>query len=289
MRFLFSFLLLISLQVWGAELQLPALTSPVMDQAGFLSEAERNDLAELAYEIYTNKGPQITILTVPDMQGYPIEDFSIRVAEKWQLGSKDQDNGLLVIIAKAERQMRIEVGQGIEGEITDYDTAKYTREIFPEYFRRGEFHAALRAFDEDVAKRFNIQVDPGRTAYVRRAPVRHSNGLLNRLFPIMLVIIVVVHLVMRKSPFARGLFTGAGMAGASFLMVPGAAMFAVIIFIVGFLLGLIGISNFLFALLASGGGRGGRYGGGGGFGGGGGGGWSGGGGGFSGGGSSGNW
>ncbi|WP_408097486.1 TPM domain-containing protein [Peredibacter sp. HCB2-198] len=289
MRLLFSFLLLFSLQVWGAELQLPALTSPVMDQAGLLNEAERNDLAELAYEIYTNKGPQITILTVPDMQGWPIEEFSIRVAEKWQLGSKDQDNGLLVIIAKAERQMRIEVGQGIEGEITDYDTAKFTREIFPEYFRRGEFHAGLRVFMEDVAKRFNIQVDPARTAYVRRAPVRQSNGLLNRLFPIMLVIIVIVHLVMRRRPFARGLFTGAGMAGASFLMVPGAAMFAVIIFIVGFLLGLIGISNFLFALLSSGGGH---RGGGGGFGGGGfggGGGWSGGGGGFSGGGSSGNW
>lgn len=288
MRLLLSFLLLISLQVWGAELQLPALTSPVMDQAGFLNEAERNDLAELAYEIYTNKGPQITILTVPDMQGYPIEEFSIRVGEKWQLGTKDQDNGLLVIIAKAERQMRIEVGQGIEGEITDYDTTRFTREIFPEYFRRGEFHAGLRLFMEDTAKRFNIEINPAKRSYVRRAPVRTSNGILNRLFPIMLVIIVAVHLLMRKRPFARGLFTGAGMAGAGFLMIPGAAAFIFILFIIGFLLGLIGISNFLFALLSSSG-HGGRYGGGGGFGGGSGGGWSGGGGGFSGGGSSGNW
>lgn len=289
MRLLFFFLLLFSLQVRGAELQLPALTSPVMDQAGLLNEAERNDLAELAYEIYTSKGPQITILTVPDMQGYPIEEFSIRVGEKWQLGSKDQDNGLLVIIAKAERQMRIEVGQGIEGEITDYDTTRFTREIFPEYFRRGEFHAGLRSFMEDTAKRFNIELNPGKRSYVRRAPVRTNNGILNRLFPIMLVIIVAVHLLMRKSPFARGLFTGAGMAGAGFLMIPGAAAFVVILFIIGFLLGLIGISNFLFALLSSGGhhrGGGGGYGGGG-FGGGGG--WSGGGGGFSGGGSSGNW
>lgn len=288
MRLLFSFLLLFSLQVRGAELQLPALTSPVMDQAGFLNEAERNDLAELAYEIYTNKGPQITILTVPDMQDYPIEEFSIRVVDKWKLGSKEQDNGILIVIAKAERQMRIEVGQGIEGEITDYDTSRYTREIFPAYFKRGEFHAGLRSFMEDTAKRFNIQVNPGQKSYVRRAPVRTSNGLLNKIFPIMLIIIVGVHLMMRKKPVLRGLFTGVGMAGASFLFPVGLA-FAGVLFIVGFLLGLIGISNFLFALLASGGGRGGGGYGGGGFGGGGGGGWSGGGGGFSGGGSSGSW
>ncbi len=175
MRFLFSFILIFSMNVWGAELQLPALSSPVMDMAGMLSEAEKKDLSELAYEINTNNGPQITIMTVPDMQDYPIEEFSIRVAEKWQLGTKEKDNGLLVIIAKAERQMRIEVGNGIEGEVTDFDTTKYTKEIFPQYFKQGQFHAGLRIFMEDMAAKFNIKLNEGGNRIVRRAPQRTSH------------------------------------------------------------------------------------------------------------------
>src|SRR4051812_10772539 len=109
MPFLLGLILFSWMNVWSAELQIPALTSPVMDLANFLSEADRKDLADLAYEIHTHQGPQITILTVPDLQGYPIEDFSIAVAEKWQLGTKKAGNGLLITISRSERQMRIEV------------------------------------------------------------------------------------------------------------------------------------------------------------------------------------
>lgn len=283
MRFLFSFILLISMNVWGAELQLPALSSPVMDMAGFLTEAERNDLSELAYEINTNNGPQITILTVNDMQDYPIEEFSIRVAEKWQLGSKEKDNGLLVIIAKAERQMRIEVGNGIEGEVTDFDTTKYTKELFPQYFKNGQFHAGLHIFMEDMAAKFNIKLNEGGNRIVRRAPQRVGNKSGNFIIMAILGILAFGSMLFNKRPMARGLFTGVGFTGVSLLMgIP--VMMMIFIFVIGLVLGLVGIGNFLTALALSGGGRGG----GGGFGGGGGG-WSGGGGGFSGGGSSGSW
>lgn len=272
------------MNVSGAELQLPALSSPVMDMAEFLTKSERNDLSELAYEINTNNGPQITILTVNDMQDYPIEEFSIRVAEKWKLGTKEKDNGLLVIIAKAERQMRIEVGNGIEGEVTDYDTTKYTKEIFPQYFKRGQFHAGLRIFMEDMAAKFNIKLNPGGNRIVRRAPQRAANKSGNFIIIAILGILVFSSMIFNKRPMARGFFTGVGFTGVSLLMgVPLVMM--IFIFVIGLILGLVGIGNFLTALALSGGGRGG----GGGFGGGGGGGWSGGGGGFSGGGSSGSW
>lgn len=287
MRYLLSLIFLISLNLKAAEstqLQLPALSSPVMDLAGMLNESERADLSNYAYEIFTHNGPQITILTVNDMQGYPIEEYSIRVAEKWQLGSKDKDNGLLVIIAKQERQMRIEVGNGIEGEITDYDTTKYTREVFPEYFRRGEFHTGLRTFMEDVAGRFNIKTEPGNRVLRRapqRSPVRGGNFII-----IAIVAILAFGAMLFKNKLARGLFTGVGFTGVSFFIGIPVAMLLVI-FLFGLVLGLVGVGNFLTALLFSGRGGGGGFGGGG-FGGGGGG-WSGGGGGFSGGGSSGSW
>lgn len=284
---LFLFLSLFLSEVHCAELELPSLTSPVMDLAGLMTEEERASLSELAYEINTNNGPQITILTVPNLQGNAIEEFSIRVADKWQLGTKEKDNGLLVVVAKEERQMRIEVGQGLEGDLTDYDTAKYTRQIFPQYFRRNEYYAGLRVFMEDMAARFNIKVNQESPGLVRRspAPVRVKGGE----FIIMAILGILIFgaMIFRGRPLARGLFTGFGFAGTSLIMgIPVGLLIAIFIF--GLFLGMIGIGNFLTALAMSGG-RGGRGGfGGGGFGGSGGG-WSGGGGGFSGGGSSGNW
>lgn len=283
MRYILSLILFISLQVRGAELELPALTSPVMDLAGLMTEGQRQDLSELAYEINTHNGPQITVLTVPDLQGQEIEDFSIRVAEKWQLGTKEKDNGLIVLIAKSERKVRIEVGNGIEGEITDYDSARYTREIFPQYFKGGDFHGGLRVFMEDVAGKFNIKLSEGERRYIRRAPKAVKTGVGEFFIIAILGILLFGSLIFRGKPIARGVFTGIGFSGVGLVMgIPILMMLAIFVF--GLVLGLIGIGNFLTALAMSGRGR--HYGGGG-FGGGGG--WSGGGGGFSGGGSSGSW
>jgi uncharacterized protein len=282
MQLLLALVFFFTVNVWGQELKLPALTSPVMDEAGLLSANEREDLSQYAYEIYANNGPQITILTVPDLQGYPIEEFSIRVAEKWQLGTKKAGNGILVTISKLDHKMRIEVGEGIEGELTDYDTTEYTRKIFPEYFRRGDFHGGLRLFLEDVARRFNIKSEQ-ETGLVRRvAPARQGTALGSAL-PFFVLVLVVSYLIARRKPALRGMLSGAGLAGVGWLMMPGIGMFLLFLFIFGFVIGLIGVGNFLMGLASSGryGGRGGGFGGGGG--------WGGGGGGFSGGGSSGSW
>lgn len=284
MRIFFSLLFLLSFSVWAQELQVPALTAPVMDTAGLLSAEEREDLAKYAYEIYTHNGPQVTIYIVPDLQGYAIEDYSIKVAEKWQLGTKKAGNGILVLIAKNDRQMRIEVGEGIEGELTDYDTAQYTKKIFPEYFRRGEFYGALRVFLEDVARRFNIK-EQNENPYIRRAAPARANTPFGPALPFFVIVLVVSYLIGMKKPLLRGTLSAAGMAGVGWLMIPGIGTAIIFLVIFGFLIGVIGIGNILMGLAMSGGGRRG----GGGFGGGGGGGWGGGGGGFSGGGSSGNW
>jgi uncharacterized protein len=277
MRYLALFIFIISLQGMAEELRLPSLTSPVMDLGNFLSEAEEKDLAQLAYEIHAHQGPQATILTVPDLQGYAIEDFSIRVAEKWQLGSKEKDNGLLVVLSKAERSVRIEVGNGIEGEITDYDATRFTREIFPEYFKRSQFHAGLRVFLEDVATRFNIKLKGKSNRYVRRTS---HNNQMNVFIALFIGILALGSLIFRRNTVLRGLFTGVGFTVVSAFL--GFAIFALIIsFILGLIFGLIGMGNLLSGIAS------GHVHGRGGFGGGGG--WSGGGGGFSGGGSSGRW
>lgn len=282
MKILISFLLLFCFQVSGAELQLPALTSPVMDLGNFLNESERQDLEGTIRQIHEKSGPQITILTVPDLQGYPIEEFSIRVAEKWKLGTKQKGNGLLITISKAEREMRIEVGEGIEGEITDFESNTYIREILTPNFKQGNFYLGLKEVLNAVANKFNIQTSA--TQFVRRAPKRHAPIKIPAAFPILVLAIIIGHLILRKHPIARGLYTGVGLGFGGFLLGLGGLIIGLFIF--GFVIGLTGLSNFLFMMAQSGSHRGGGYGGGG-FGGGGG--WSGGGGGFSGGGSSGRW
>lgn len=286
MPFLLTLLLFIN--AWGIEISIPALRSPVVDEASFFAPQEKQQLENLAYEIHTNQGPQITVLTVNDLQGYPIEEFSIRVAEKWQLGTKEKGNGLLIIISKAERKVRIEVGEGIEGDITDYESNSYIRNILTPAFKQGQFYLGIRAVMEDVARKFNIKVEEEGAQLVHRA-VRPVQLAFPLLLPIMLVILFITQIAFRNHSFMRGLTGGASVAGAGFAVLGAAGLFfLVILFFMGFVFGLIGFHNVLFALAQGGGHGGGRYrSGGGGFGGGGG--WSGGGGGFSGGGSSGDW
>lgn len=270
--------------LWAQEISVPALTSPVMDEASLLSESERQDLSGLAYEIYTHQGPQITILTVQSLEGLAIEDYSMKVAEKWQLGTKEKGNGILILISKEPRKVRIEVGEGIEGEITDYDSNKWIRNILAPSFKQNDFHGGLRAVMEAIAGKFSVEISESGSRFVRPAPQRRS-GPLNAALPFMIIAFVVIQIVMNKHVAARGVASAAGVAGIGWFMLPGVGLaFIVVLFIIGLLFGLIGLSNLLYILTSSsGGGRGG------GFGGGSGGSWSGGGGGFSGGGSSGDW
>lgn len=285
MPFFLSFLLISWLNVWGLELEIPALTSPVVDQGQFLTDAEEKNLSEFIYEIHTHLGPQITILTVNNLQGYAIEDFSIRVAEKWQLGTKKAGNGLLILISKEERKMRIEVGEGIEGEITDYESKQYIRKILAPAFKAGNFHSGLRQVLEEIAYKFSINTNQEGTPLVKRAPLRTNNGL-GGFLPVFFLAVVFIHILFRKKPGLRGLFTGSGAAALSYFMLPGAGIaFVIIAFLIGLGVGVIGLSNLLYAMGSSSHHSGGGYGGGSGSSGG----WSGGGGGFSGGGSSGDW
>ena len=133
----------LSLAPAAGALEVPALTRRVTDLADVLSPAEEQQLtAQLAaYEQKT--GQQFAVLTIESLEGDPLEDFSIRVVEKWQLGSKEKDEGLLLLVAEQDRKVRIEVGYGLEGRITDAQSARVIREVLVPAFRQGEFAAGI--------------------------------------------------------------------------------------------------------------------------------------------------
>lgn len=113
-------LLLVALPVQAlAEPDFPKLTGRVVDNAALLSSAERAALTEKLRAHEKAKSNQLVVATVPSLQGYAIEDFANRLFRHWKLGQKEHDNGVLLLVAPNERKVRIEVGYGLEGLLTD--------------------------------------------------------------------------------------------------------------------------------------------------------------------------
>ncbi|HVO17928.1 MAG TPA: TPM domain-containing protein [Anaeromyxobacter sp.] len=131
-----------------ADLAVPALTGPVVDQAGLLGRdevARIEALCRAARARDGGQGVQLQYLVVRSLLTEPIESFSMRVAEAWKLGSKGSDNGVLVTVAVEDREVRIEVGGGLEGGLTDLQSARIIRETMAPAFRQGHYGDGLYA------------------------------------------------------------------------------------------------------------------------------------------------
>lgn len=277
----------------AAALEVPALKGRVNDYGGMLPpEAERR-LETLLKELEEKDSTQVVVLTVPSLDGDSLEDFSMRVAERWKIGRKGLDNGAILVIARDDRKVRIEVGYGLEGRLTDLTAGRIIRDRIVPEFRAGRFDQGVLngvvALTEVVRGEFQAPAQP---------PTGPAASGVEDLMPFVLVFIFLVFMLGRVS---RPLGTAAGGLFMPFLghmaFAPGPLM----------LLGLGGIGLVAGYVLASiagatasmgprSPGRGGHGGfpidfprGGGGFSTGGGGGFSGGGGGFGGGGASGSW
>ena len=135
-------ILLFLLSLNAFSLELPSLTGPVIDEVGLLNSREQRTLASELSKIYDNGGPQFQLLIVESLQGLPIEDYSINAVDKWKLGNKDKDDGLLFLISKNDRKMRIEVGRGLEGNITDLQAGRLI-DTARAYFRAGKYSSGI--------------------------------------------------------------------------------------------------------------------------------------------------
>jgi uncharacterized protein len=127
------------------DLSVPPLKARVTDLTETLSAAQRQALEQELAAFEQRKGAQIAVLLVPTTQPEAIEQYSIRVAESWKLGRKGVDDGLLLLVAKDDRKMRIEVGRGLEGVVPDVIAKRVIAEVITPFFKRGDFYGGVEA------------------------------------------------------------------------------------------------------------------------------------------------
>jgi len=128
-----------------ANVAVPPLVGRVVDQTGTLSASSAEELQQSIRAFEARKGSQVAVLIVPTTDGEAIEQFSLRVAEAWKIGRKRIDDGVLLVVAKNDRHLRIEVGYGLEGALTDVTAKRIIDEIITPRFRNSDFTGGISA------------------------------------------------------------------------------------------------------------------------------------------------
>ena len=265
----------------------PALTSAVTDQTGTLSASERQALESKLRDWEARTTNQLAVLIVPTTAPEPIEQYTLRVAEAWKIGQKGKDNGAILLVAKNDKRIRIEVGYGLEGVLTDITSRRIIAENIAPEFSKGNFAAGINAGVDRIIEVVGAgEPLPALTPQRRTAPARHFD--FGTMLIVLLVAVPILGSVLR-SVFGKvgGSLLGGGIVGAIAWFVASSLLIAGVAAIIGFIVMLFsGISGRggpgIFIPSGGGGFGGGGFGGGGG-------GFSGGGGSFGGGGASGGW
>jgi uncharacterized protein len=294
-RMLLALLALIALsyaaELFGADLQqIPPLTARVTDTSGTLDTAQKQALESSLATLEQRKGAQLAVLMVPTVKPEEIEQYSIRVVDAWKLGRNKVDDGVLLIIAKNDHRVRIEVGRGLEGAIPDAASARIIREYITPRFRAGDFNGGIVDATDALTKLIDGEPLPPPLAEERRAP---GAGNIFNTFTTVLFVAIWLRAMFGGLPAAPRAGIVGLASGAVAMFFGGVLALAVVCGLFGALLGVLGGGGGGGGFARRGGfggfGGGGFGGGGGSWSGGGGGGFSGGGGGFSGGGASGSW
>jgi uncharacterized protein len=179
-------------------LTFPALTDRVVDDAGILDAATRQALTDKVAAVEAKSGDQIVVVTLKSLQGTSIEDYGYQLGRHWGIGEKTRNNGALLIVAPNERKVRIEVGYGLEGALTDAVTRLIIANAILPRFRANDFAGGIVRGVDDI-----VQVVSGDAEeYKRRAAQRPDSapqGVDAATLMLILVVIFVIFTIMRRS------------------------------------------------------------------------------------------
>jgi uncharacterized protein len=206
----FVALLLGSVAAFGATPQFPALSGRVVDAANVLSSAAEADLSRQLAEFERTNGDQLVVATIPDLDGLDIADYGVQLGRAWGIGDKQRNTGAILIIAPNDRQVRIEVGYGLEGELTDAMSAHIIQTRILPALRRGDYDGGARAGVAGIMQVLSGDVAPA----AERPPV-------HKVIPGLAFWLIVLFIVLRsfggprRGGLARALFWGSVLSGMS--------------------------------------------------------------------------
>lgn len=188
--------------------QFPALSGRVVDEAGLFDRAAKQQLTAQLEQFERDSSIQLVVVTLPDLQGYPIEDFGYQLGRHWGVGQKDKNNGVLLIVAQRERAVRIEVGYGLEGTLTDALSSNIINAVIVPQFKRGAFADGLAAGAQAIMAALKGEYQPQPVA--KSKSQRGAAGLF-----IFFIIFILMMLSggRGRGGFLPGLLTGGVIGG----------------------------------------------------------------------------
>ena len=195
----------------AAEPDFPKLTGRVVDAAGILSPEARTRIDGKIKAHEDKTGDQLVVATVPSLQDLTIEDYGNRLARSWGIGQKKTNNGVLLLVAPKERKVRIEVGYGLEGALTDALSKTIITSAITPRFRQGDFSGGVEAGVDAILPILAGDADE----WQRRAPVRADT--VDRVTVVFWIIVIIV-LVIVLTRMSGG---GRGGRGGGFVVIPG--------------------------------------------------------------------
>ncbi len=216
-----------------AEVPVPSLKARVTDLTGTLNETQRGELEARIAAFEKRRGSQIAVLVLPTTKPEEIEQCSIRVAEAWKIGRKKVDDGLILVVAKDDRRLRIEVGYGLEGRIPDSMAKRVIDERITPRFRDGDFYGGIRDGVDQLMRLAEGEKLPPQAAAGRGQAA--PNSVFDFILPaIVFAVIAGTFLKGMLGRFPGSLATGAGIGIVAWLMF--GISIAALAMIVGFLL-----------------------------------------------------
>lgn len=160
----------------AAQPQFPELTGRVVDSAAILSPEVEAQLTQRLEALEAQSQRQLVVATVPDLQGYEIADYGYQLGREWGLGSEERNDGALLLVAPNERRVRIEVGYGLEGHLTDaLSSLIIQNQILPE-FREGDYAAGIMAGTVAIIEQLQLPPDEASRVAQQAEEVRASDG-----------------------------------------------------------------------------------------------------------------
>jgi uncharacterized protein len=196
-------LVLLAARAFAAELKFPPLTGRVVDDAGVLSASTISELDEMLAQHERTTSQQFVVATIGSLQGHSIEDYGYQLGRAWGIGQKGKNNGAILIVAPHEHKVRIEVGYGLEGQLTDAASRVIIENYITPQFRSGDFNAGvlagttavLRALGDDAAANLHPETLP----VAEGVDANQTQLSPSTEFMLMIFLLIVMLIVMRRS------------------------------------------------------------------------------------------